>query len=204
MTLFGPSAFGQSYGLKFAYPSTDALQFSATSPNLSYSIHSRVPEFGITGELGLPGGFNLEIDALYSRMSYSSRSMGVDVLTRSSTTINNWDFPVLLKKPLSRKLIRPFVNAGAAFRAVNEDTNANTIVFPSNVTQTRMRAIEYIHQGTAGTAAGAGIDFRIGKVHVVPEFRYTRFQRENFRAPIGNFHSNLSQSLFLLGLEKGR
>jgi hypothetical protein len=48
------------------------------------------------------------------------------------------------------------------------------------------------------------MDFKIGKFHLMPEFRYTHFLRDNFRSPDGSFHSNLNQPMFLLGIQRGR
>jgi hypothetical protein len=202
--LASTSAFGQSYGLKFAYPTTGALELSAPDPNITYSIHSLAPKFGITGELNLPAGFKFEIDALYSHWSYVSTTTGVDNSVSSTTTINAWDFPVLVKRGFFAGPVKPFLDGGAAFRAVNEDTNITTTVFPNLVTQTRMRAPEFVHQATAGFAFGAGLDFRFGKYHVLPEFRYMGLQRDNFRSPSGDFHSNLTQPMFVLGLQRSR
>jgi len=202
--LASTSTFGQSYGLKFAYPTREALELSAPDPHTTYSIHSQAPKFGVTGELPLPANFKFEIDALYSHWSYASTVMGVDNSVSSTTTINAWDFFVLVKRGFFAGPVKPFLNGGAAFRAVNEDTNITTTIFPNLVTQTRMSAPEFVHQATAGFAFGAGLDFRIGKFHVVPEVRYMGLQRDNFRSPSGNFHSNLNQPMFVLGLQKSR
>jgi len=197
-------AFSQSYGLKFAYPTMEALKLSAPDPHTTYSIHSQAPKFGVTGELPLPANFKFEIDALYSHWSYVSTVMGVDNSVRSTTTINAWDFALLVKRGFFAGPVKPFLDGGAAFRVVNEDTSITTTIFPNVVSQTTMRAPEFRHPGTAGFAVGAGMDFRIGKFHVVPEIRYMGFQRDNFRSPSGNFHSNLKQPIFVLGLQKSR
>jgi hypothetical protein len=187
--LMPASSFAQTFGLKFAYPTSDALQLTTPSP-VTYSIHSRPPKFGITGELNLPAGLLLELDALYSRWSYRS-----DFLPGSQTTINAWDIPLLVKKPISQKSIRPYINAGFALRAVNEDTFIGPV---------KVKTPEFIHQTSPGYAAGFGMDFKIGKFHLMPEFRYTHFQRDNFRSLDGSFHSNLNQPMFLLGIQRGR
>lgn len=198
-------SFAQTtFGFKFAYPTMNALQVNAADPNITYSIHSRVPKFGFTGELGLPAGLLLEIDGLYSHMSYVSTTMGADAVTRSTTDINCWDFPLLVKKAFLHGAVRPFVNGGAAFRAVNQDTDAVTTVLPSTVSEARIKAPEFVHQATAGFATGAGFDFKFGLLHVMPEFRFMRFQQENFLSPSGNFHSNLTQPMFVLGIERGK
>lgn len=184
--------YAQTFGLKFGYPTADALQISGSDPNVTYAVHAVAPKFGFTGELGLPAGFLVEIDALYSHLSYASTTIGADAAVRSATNINCWDFGLLAKRPLFGKTIRPFVNGGAAFRAVNQETDIIR------------RPPEYLHQATPGFAGGGGIDFKIGRFHLVPEFRYTQFQQDNFRSPSGNFHSNLTQPMFLLGVERGR
>lgn len=198
------AAFGQSYGLKFGFPTMEALRLSAPDPNITYSIHSKSPKFGITGELNLPADFKFEIDALYSHWSYVSTATGVDNSVSSTTTINAWDFPVLVKRGFFAGPVKPFLDGGAAFRAVNEDTNITTTVFPNVVSRTQMKAPEFVHQATVGFAFGIGLDFHFGKYHIVPEFRYMGFQRDNFRSPSGNFHSNLTQPMFLLGLQRSR
>jgi hypothetical protein len=85
---------------------------------------------------------------------------------------------------------------------VNEDTNVVLTVFPNLFSRTKMKAPEFVHQTTPGYAAGFGIDIKIGKLRLSPEFRYTRLQRDNFRSPDGSFHSNLVQPVFLLGIER--
>jgi opacity protein-like surface antigen len=197
LLLLSPAGFAQSFGLKFAYPTADALQVTNSDPNVAYATHSRSPKFGITGELGLglPAGLLVEFGALYSHWSYASTTVGVDALIHSTTAINAWDIPVMVKKRFLGAAVRPYVNAGAAFRAVNEDTF---------IAGAKVRAPEFIHQATAGYAAGFGIDFKIGKLHVLPEFRYTQFQRDNFRSLNGGFHSNLSQPMFVLGFQRSK
>lgn len=205
LLLMAASSFAQTtFGLKFAYPTMNALQVSAPDPNVTYSIHSRVPKFGFTGELGLPAGLLLEIDGLYSHMSYVSTNLGIDAGTRSTTDINCWDFFLLVKKVFFHAPVRPYVNGGAAVRAVNQDTDVVTAAFPSTVLEAQIKPPEFVHQATAGFAAGAGFDLKIGKLHLMPEFRYLRFQRENFLSPSGNFHSNLTQPMFVLGIERGK
>jgi opacity protein-like surface antigen len=197
-------AFAQSFGLKLAYPDADVFQTAGSNTIRTYTFHARPPKFGFTGELALPAGLLLEIDGLYSRLSYSSTFRGVDAITSSETTINCWDFPVLVKKEFLRSRIRPFVNGGAAFRAVNADAEVTTTIFPNTVLASRTRPPEFIHQATIGYAAGAGLDFKFGRYHVVPEFRYMQFQNENFRSLDGSFHSNLRQPMFMLGVQRSR
>jgi hypothetical protein len=198
------SGAAQTVGLKTGYPLTNAFQASGSDPHVSYVFNGRRPAFGLTAELNLPAKLVLEIDGLYSSLYYNSTNMGVDVLTRSTTSVNCWDFPILVKKRFTESAIRPYVVAGAAFRAVNADADVVTTVLPGNPSETTMRPLELTHQVTAGFAFGAGIEFRIGKLHLLPELRYMRFERENFGAATGVFHSNLRQPEFLLGFQMGK
>ncbi|HLH29797.1 MAG TPA: hypothetical protein VKY31_01250 [Terriglobia bacterium] len=178
------SAFAQTFGFKFGYPTQQALQVNNSNALIPYSEHSQAPKFGLTGELGMPFGTTIEIDALYSRWSYSSSFAG-------STNINAWEFPVLLKKTLFKGPVRPFVNGGGAFRAINAGIAGK-------------RPIEFIHAASAGYAFGGGLDFKFGRIHLMPEFRYSKFITENFRSPAGTLQTNLHEPMFLLGIERGR
>jgi opacity protein-like surface antigen len=199
------SAFAQqSFGLKFAYPNADAFQTAGPETLRTRTFHSRPPKIGVTGELNLPAGLLLEIDALYSRLSYSSKLTGVDATTSTTTTVNCWDFPILVKKEFLPGRIKPFIDAGAAFQAVNADAEVTTTIFPSTVMVNDTQPPEFIHQATIGYAVGAGLDLKFGKFHIVPEFRYMRFQKENFRSLDGSFQSNLRQPVFMLGIQRGR
>jgi hypothetical protein len=178
----------QGFGLKFAYPTTDALVTTVTNPFVTYSAHGQAPKFGVTGELRLPAGLLFEMDALYSRLSYAVTD--TTTLARQNTVVNCWDFPVLVKKKFFNSAVSPFVNGGAAFRAVN-----------ANRSDSNLQPPELVHQASVGFTFGGGLDFKVGKIHVLPEFRYTRLETENFHTPLG-LHSNLVQPMFLLGFER--
>jgi opacity protein-like surface antigen len=197
----GPALAQQSFGLKFAYPNADAFQ--TTGPT-TFTFHSRPPKFGVTGELNLPANLLLEIDALYSRLSYSSTIPGVDAITSTTTTVNCWNFPILVKKQFLPGRIKPFIDAGPAFQAVNADAEVTTKLLAGTVMVNNTQPPEFIHQATIGYAVGAGLDLKFGRFHVVPEYRYMRFQNENFRSLDGSFSSNLRQPVFMLGIQRGR
>jgi len=191
--LFATPSFSQSFGLKFAYPTTTALVTNVTNPDITYSAHGQAPKFGMSGELGLglPLGLLVEMDAMYSRLSYAATD--THTLERTNAIVNCWDFPVLIKKKFFKSGVTPFVVGGAAFRAVN-----------ANTSNTNLQPPELIHQASAGFAFGGGLDFKVGKIHVLPEFRYSRLDRENFRSLTGSLHSNLVQPMFVLGLERSK
>lgn len=204
LTAARPTFAQQSFGLKFAYPNADVFQTNNATSVRTFTFHARPPKFGVTGELNLPAGLLLEIDALYSRLSYSSTRTGIDAITSTTTTVNCWDFPILVKKEFLPGRIKPFINGGAAFQAVNADAEITTTIFPGTITVNNTQPLEFVHQATIGYAVGAGLDLKFGKFHLVPEYRYMRFQNENFRTLDGSFQSNLRQPVFILGIQRGR
>jgi hypothetical protein len=138
------------------------------------------------------------MDALYSRLSYASSTLEQSGLTTTATSVNSWDLTVLLQREFSSGIIRPFIDGGAAFQVANADANMTTPAFPSP-----FRPPEFLHQAVAGVAGGMGIDFKAGRFHFEPEFRYMRLAGRNFQAPVGTFYSNLKQPMALLGLQTG-
>ena len=202
--MMSASGLAQTIGIKIGYPLSNAFPTNGSDPQVNYTTNGRRLKVGLTVGLNLPAGLLLEIDGIYTRLNYDSSSPGMDVLTQSTTAVNCWDLPILVKKRFTQSPIKPYIDAGLAFRAVNADTDMETTVLPGPATQTIIRPLELTHQATAGLALGAGIEFKIGKLHLLPELRYMRFQRENFRSATNAFYSNLKQPEFLLGFQTGK
>jgi hypothetical protein len=197
---FSLPGYAQTFGLKFGYPSSNVFQLNGSDPLVTYGFSRRPVKIGLTGEIPIPAGFLLEIDALYSRLNYSATT--TDFLIRSVTTVNAWDFPIVVKRPFTKSPVRPFVDAGIIFRTVNTDTDINGS--STNANGGKIKTLELVHQISPGLAAGIGIDLRIRRLHFVPEYRYARFNRPNFRSPTGIFQSNLNQPAILLGVQVGK
>lgn len=194
--------YSQTYGLKFGYPTSSVFQGTGADPLIAYSFHAQPLKGGLTAEIAIPAGLLLEIDLLYSRLSYAATDASTDPAVHVATTANSWDIPLLVKKEFTRFRIKPFVDGGLDFRAVNVDTAVNGS--DTNANGGKIRTLEFVHQVSPGVAAGAGIDIKFGRFHLLPEFRYARFERPNFRAPFGTFQSNLKQPAILLGLQVGK
>ncbi|HEY2013762.1 MAG TPA: hypothetical protein VGH38_09695, partial [Bryobacteraceae bacterium] len=83
---------------------------SATVPN-RYII-------GVTGELRLPFGLGVEVDALYRHLNYTDRittsvTTGISTATAVVTdraTASAWEFPILAKYRFPTKIARPYVD----------------------------------------------------------------------------------------------
>jgi hypothetical protein len=59
------------------------------------------------------------------------------------------------------------------------------------------------HGVVAGFVAGGGLELRIGRIHVSPEVRYTRWFSQNFTNSgyeYGILQSNQNQAEFLVGV----
>src|SRR5436309_3388640 len=101
-------------GIRGGVPLTDFFQdvnngnFVLTSTTHRYIV-------GPTAELHQPGGFGVEVDALYRRLNYDSSTSLVNIFTNNRTTGNAWEFPILAKYRLPTPLIKPYVDAGIAF-----------------------------------------------------------------------------------------
>ena len=188
------------FGVKIGIPITSAFENNSQPPRFNYIANTKRYTGGPTVEMSLPGKFALEADALYKRLDYDATIMGVDTFTRESTTANSWEIPVLLKKYLVKGPLRPFGDIGVSFRHVQGSSHVVTTVFPSRVLQNTTHPPELINSWAEGAVLGAGLELRAGFLHLVPEVRYTRMTRDNFRSSTGAFQSNRNQLDFLMGL----
>jgi Outer membrane protein beta-barrel domain len=159
-----------SAGLKIGVPFTDFI--NATPP---YSTVTNRYIIGATAELHLPFQLGVELDALYRHVNYAE--------TGVATTASAFEFPLLLKYRFPMKLVRPYVDAGAAW-----DTLAG-------LTQ----SLQLKNNTVDGFVMGAGLDAHLLVIHVMPEIRYTRWGSQHFSVP-AFLDSNQNQAEFLVGI----
>ena len=187
-----------SYGVKVGTPLTD---FISTVQNVSSSVPNRFIA-GVTGELHLPFGLGVEVDALYRRIHYQD-TIGnpLNAFTTDRTTANSWEFPILAKYRFPAKLVRPYVDAGIAFDTLSGVTDTVTqLVAPSNTsTHTTSTPTALQNTSTKGFVIGAGISVHAIVIHLSPEIRYTRWGASQFNLA-GVLSSNQNQAEFLLGI----
>lgn len=120
--------------------------------------------------------FAAEFSALYQPFSFRQSTI---ILTPASwkTTGNLWQFPMLLKYRFPEGPIAPYITAGPSLQFVTNITESFvTIVDPTPVVSHPPPDRRVI----AGFAAGAGLGFSLGRLHISPEVRYTRWAAENF------------------------
>jgi len=189
-----------SVGIRGGIPLTDFFD-NVNNGNfvLTSSTHRYI--VGPTVELHLPGGFGIEVDALYRRLNYNSSFSLTDIFTNNRTTGNAWEFPLLVKYRIPSPVIRPFVDAGVAFDTLSglKQTVVSTVAPNRQTTTTTSTPSELSHNTTTGFVIGFGAEIKAILLHISPEFRYTRWGSSHFKIPNGASLFNQNQAEFLVG-----
>ena len=148
---------------------------------------------GPSVEFRLPAGFAIELDALYRRIGstsafgFSANTIFIPPLTPPYITSfvsrqrgNYWEFPVLGKyyfRPRSTAW-QPFIGTGWALRTVSFHNNISETVVNSDGTSHASTFRDNFRSDVGvGAAFAAGVRFRVGRVRVIPELRYTYWGR---------------------------
>lgn len=167
-----------SFGLKGGVPVTDAFKITGGS---GYFSDSKRYTVGPTMELNLPFRISVEFDALYKPLRYGVANGAVG----SATTGSSWEFPLLMKYRLTGGLVRPYLDAGLAFR--------NLRGFDEGLPELRERS-------SAGAVIGGGLELRAPGIRLSGELRYTRWGSTSIRSALGDLTSQLNQAEFLVGI----
>jgi opacity protein-like surface antigen len=184
-----------SFGVKAGAPVTSALPYDASPYSMVDTGRWTV---GPTAEVRLFGHLSVEADALFR--GYHSQSSGGSIILAGFSLVNlhtvpvsaffrqstkEWDFPLLLKYRFQTGRMHPFVDAGFEFAHASSDFTISCLAGPatcsaagigSSVTSQNSYSSSVNRQGPA---AGAGIEFKFGKVKISPEVRYTKLTRPN-------------------------
>ena len=191
-----------SVGIKAGLPLTDLLEtgesVEATAVTNRYLIG---PEL----EVRLPYRLSVEFDALYRHFRFTNVVGGAGPFASTVTTVGssgNWEFPLVAKYRLRGKLVRPYVEAGAAWDALSglKNTWSETPCtgYAGYSCQTfAPSAVE--HWWAAGAVVGAGVDLHWKVVHVAPEIRFTHWARRYFGLDDA-LKSSRNQVEFLVGI----
>lgn len=185
-----------SAGVRAGVPFTDFLNAtSASTPTgfVDYVSTTNRYIFGPTAELHLPFGFGVEFDVLYRHLNYSGTVSVAGTTAFTSASAGNWEFPLLAKYRFPFKVVRPYVDAGAAWNKISGVSQAVATtagLTPSVLSNSSVR----------GFVTGAGVDIHLLVLHLSPEIRYTRWGAKNFLSPNGGLSSNQNQAEFLLGV----
>jgi hypothetical protein len=187
---FASFAFAQpvSFGVRGGVPLTGPFADVTESPVQTFS-GSNEYTVGPMVELRLPLGFSVEADGLYHPLNLVQQINTGTTVFHNPYKFMSWEFPVLGKYHFLRlPVAKPYVEAGPSFRATSSSVS------------------NYFSK--AGLAFGVGIELRLSRLRIEPEFRYTRWRSDatvtstnssgTFVVP--NFApSNLNQAQLLVG-----
>jgi hypothetical protein len=142
---------------------------------------------GPSVEFRLPAGFAIEVDALYRRIgntfrfNFSAIGAGLNVVPATSFYINrqrgnDWEFPFLGKYYFRPRTARwqPFLSTGWALRTVSFHQDISETVIDANG-NSHFNSFRNHFRSDVGVGAvfAAGVRFRVGRIAVIPELRYT-------------------------------
>jgi opacity protein-like surface antigen len=190
---------GVSIGVKGGVPITDAVD-TARGVSSSYVTNTKRYLIGPTIEFHLPARFSIEVDALYKRIGYQYDAVGPFVY--SKTVANSWEFPLLAKFEIIPGPVRPFVDAGVSVRHLGGIKQIRQTISGATLNTVELNnATEFNKRNDVGFTAGFGVAFKMGRVRISPELRYTRWGGETLRDPINALlRTNRNQGDFMLGL----
>lgn len=178
LVLFALSAAGLvcqpvSFGIKAGLPFGDAFTFSGGQLTLPASTSHWI--LGPMFEVHLPLGLSVEADALYRR--YQIGDSG-----------GAWEFPILGKYKFLAGPIRPYVGGGVNFNHVTGFS--------------KLLSAELPHPGTTGLTLEGGIEFKILRIRLAPELRFTHWGNPNIDFNPLNIalKSSQNQAMVLVGL----
>lgn len=164
---------------------------SLVTPNM-YSDDSHRYIVGPSVEVRLPRGFAVEADALYQRVgtnfTYASIPSGTNLLpfypyatSGVSRAVGNvWQFPLTGKYYFNRSSkFQPFVGLGPELRTTGWHTDSSAVIVsgPSTTPITSSSSSES-RSNSVGAVAVVGMRFQIGRLKLSPQFRFTRWSRQ--------------------------
>ena len=195
------------------YYETGFLAPTPSAPGgVQYSAATRRWTAGPTFEWRNRDGLGVEVDVLYKRTGYvhdehfssptEIRTVEYDVKTGSS-----WDFPMMLKYRFARPR-RFFLTGGYLLRHIGPLRAHGSMIDTVVVDGQRITTTTAIdttdpselqgHRNFSGLTVGGGIEFRRGRVGLLPELRYTGWL-SNITTAGNALRLNPNQAEFLLG-----
>ena len=193
-------------------PLTDFLNATGNGVYSGYTVSTQRYIVGGVAELRLPLGFGVEFDALYRHLHYDGSIAytvpftGLVYALPTRTTGNNWEFPLLLKYRFHVPVVRPYLDAGAAWDTLaglkqtimGGPINPGGPVVPAGTTTTSSPS-ELKENTTMGFVLGGGVDIHAAFLHISPEIRFTRWNSAQIGDTFGLLRSNRNQAEFIVG-----
>jgi hypothetical protein len=189
---FGCPAYSQPavrVGIKTGVQLTDQfLVTPATGPRRSfsqYSVNETRFVIGVTGQIGLPWSMIAEVDALYRPLVFTRTDTDPLGITTRDTKAKSWEFPILIRRTVAHLgSHHRFAGIGFSARHVSGTTDVHEFgpaFTPPISIRSTTAAADLTSTWSTGLVASGGIDVQLGRFHLLPEVRYTRWVNDNFR-----------------------
>jgi opacity protein-like surface antigen len=177
-------------GVRGGVPLGDVIDTVQSGSGISSATDHYV--VGPTLGIRLPAGFSVAGDALFTRVTISATSASSGSISASASS---WEFPVLLRYTIGREGISPFVGAGVSVRHLSDFGNIGPFLTNSSNTS------NVVGSAAVGFALDAGLQFKIGFLHIIPEIRYTHWGSSNISSAFQNvIRTNDNEGQILVGL----
>jgi hypothetical protein len=150
---------------------------------------------GPSVEVRLPAGFAIEVDALYRRLGNTSQfGLSGNVTLIPPPTVpyvsffidrfrgNSWEFPLLGKYYFRPRTTtwQPYIATGWSLRTIGlHQSISNTITDPSGASHSNSFRVNSRSDLGVGAVFAAGLRYRVGRLALLPEIRYTRWGSSN-------------------------
>lgn len=202
-------AFGVEFGVKAGLPLT---RYFDTGRNAAgeYSAATRRYVLGAFAEWKATRTVGIGLEALYHRMGYVAILSSADAAGRTTSAVDfkghSFDLALLVRRYLPRRR-RPFLTGGFVARYAGPVRGRGELIVDDFITGSLTRTPvdtteppELRKRFYPGLTAGAGVAFGLGRLRVVPEFRYTRWTA-NLGVAGGLLRFAPNQAEFLVGFE---
>ncbi len=186
-----------SVGFKAGVPASSAFPYSSNfvTPNGVSTVDTGRWTIGPTVEVRLYRGLSIEVDALYHSYRNTSAFLFSDIMISDGSSLQLfstyknetriWDVPALLKYRFTTGRWRPFVDAGYQWSFSSSDATS----FSSCLSGSTACGAAPFYFGPSssysstniarGPVVGVGLEFKVGKIKVGPEVRYSHPSRSN-------------------------
>jgi hypothetical protein len=186
------SAFAQhvTVGIKAGVPLTDVVQVADFINGQPFQAHTKRYTIGPIVDIGLPWGFGIEIGAMYKRFDQQVGQVTVTftddngqfagTLTRPavSSAGQSLEIPLAIQYHFRGPLLHPYVEAGFSYNHLSD-------VFGPGGPDLRPPPPKN-SEDRAGFLLGAGVAFKLHRIHLAPGLRYTRYTQAQEWLPSAN------------------
>ena len=172
LALFARVATGQpvSVGVTVGVPFGDPYSL----PGREFVIDKQQWTIGPTIEFNLPLRLAIGIDAMYQPLSARGGTSIEGAPFTATGSASRWDVPIYLKYRLGDwPVVRPFVAGGGGVGVAwgSFERRGNGPLFGLATVVRRD-----LNEVGGGVLVGGGVEFKLGRLKIAPEIRYTNWQ----------------------------